>query len=61
VFSFPNKSDFRSLATLKEVIEYYNRGGNPNPQLDSEINPLRLTIEERRALRYILTANRLAG
>ena len=38
-----------SLPTL-EGIEYYNRGGNPNPQLDSEIHPLRLTTEEQRAL-----------
>ncbi len=25
-----------SLATLEEVIEFYNRGGNPNPYLDPE-------------------------
>jgi cytochrome c peroxidase len=39
-----------SIATLEEVIEYYNRGGNPNPYLDSELRPLRLTVEDRQAL-----------
>lgn len=34
------------LATLKEVIEYYNKGGFPNDQLDEEIFPLQLTEEE---------------
>lgn len=32
--------------TLEEVIEYYNKGGTPNPQLDEEIFPLELTNEE---------------
>lgn len=32
--------------TLEEVIEYYNKGGTPNPQLDEEIYPLELTNEE---------------
>ena len=39
-----------SLATLEEVIEFYDRGGNPNPYLDQEIRPLRLTPEEKTAL-----------
>ena len=39
-----------SLATLEDVIEYYNRGANPNPHLDSELRPLRLTDCERTAL-----------
>lgn len=39
-----------SLATLEEVIEYYNRGGNSNPHLDTELRPLRLTTEEKQAL-----------
>ena len=29
-----------SLATLEEVIAYYDRGGNRNPQLDPEMRPL---------------------
>ncbi len=39
-----------SLATLEEVIEFYNRGGNPNPYLDPELRPLQLTAEERKSL-----------
>jgi cytochrome c peroxidase len=39
-----------SLATLKDVVEYYNRGGNQNPWLDPDIHPLRLTSKEKRAL-----------
>jgi cytochrome c peroxidase len=43
-----------SLATLEEVIAYYDRGGNRNPQLDPEIRPLGLTREETRALAAFL-------
>jgi cytochrome c peroxidase len=39
-----------SLATLEDVIDYYDRGGNVNPLLDLEIRPLRLTAGEKRAL-----------
>lgn len=39
-----------SLASLEEVIEFYNRGGNPNPRLDAEIQPLKLSAEEKQAL-----------
>ena len=39
-----------SLATLEDVIEFYDRGGNPNPYLDSELHQLRLTPEEKQAL-----------
>jgi cytochrome c peroxidase len=39
-----------SLATLEEVIEFYDRGGHPNPHLDPEIRPLRLLPEEKGAL-----------
>ncbi len=35
-----------SHKTLKEVVEYYNKGGEPNPQLDEEIFPLKLTPQE---------------
>ncbi len=38
-----------SIATLEEVIEFYNRGGNPNPYLDPELRPLHLTAEEKEA------------
>lgn len=36
-----------SLKTLKDVIDFYNRGGNPNPHQDPLIHPLRLTKQER--------------
>lgn len=39
-----------SLATLEDVVEYYNKGGTPNPQLDEAIFPLNLTDEEKRDL-----------
>lgn len=29
-----------SLATLDEVVEFYDRGGRPNRGLDREIRPL---------------------
>lgn len=35
---------------LEEVIDYYDRGGTPNPQLDEEIFPLKLKPEEKKAL-----------
>jgi cytochrome c peroxidase len=39
-----------SLATLEEVIDFYERGGHPSPQLDAEIRPLRLTPDDKHAL-----------
>jgi len=39
-----------SIATLREVVEYYNRGGNKNPYLDPKIQPLDLRPEEMDAL-----------
>lgn len=33
--------------TLEEVVDYYNKGGHPNPQLDEEIFELKLTKEEQ--------------
>lgn len=45
-----------SLKTLEEVIDYYNRGGNPNPYLDPAIFPLRLTVEEKTDLAAFLHA-----
>jgi cytochrome c peroxidase len=39
-----------SLATLEAVVDYYNRGGNPNPGVDEDLRPLHLTAEEKRAL-----------
>ena len=39
-----------SVATLEEVIEFYNRGGNTNLYLDPELRPLHLTAEEKKSL-----------
>jgi cytochrome c peroxidase len=36
-----------SLKTLEDVVEYYSKGGNPNPQLDEELFPLKLTAEQK--------------
>lgn len=48
-----------SLATLEDVVEFYDRGGNANPALDPELHPLRLTREEKAAL--IIFLNSLSG
>ena len=45
-----------SIATLEEVIEFYDRGGNANPYLDPELRPLNLTAAEKRALLAFLRA-----
>ena len=39
-----------SLKSLEEVVDFYDRGGGPNPALDSKIKPLGLSADERRAL-----------
>lgn len=39
-----------SVTTLAEVVDFYDRGGRPNPNLDREIRPLNLTAEEKQAL-----------
>jgi cytochrome c peroxidase len=36
-----------SLKTLEEVVDYYNKGGHPNPQLDESIFRLHLTDQEK--------------
>ena len=45
-----------SLATLEDVVEFYDKGGRANPNLDPDIRPLRLTTEEKRALAALLRA-----
>jgi cytochrome c peroxidase len=45
-----------SIATLREVVEYYNRGANVNPYLDPKIEPLNLTPAEIDALVAMLNA-----
>ena len=39
-----------SLATLRDVVDFYDRGGRANPDLDRENRSLRLTDDERRSL-----------
>lgn len=39
-----------SFQTLASVIEHYDRGGHPNPFLDSSLRPLRLSTGDRRDL-----------
>jgi len=36
-----------SLATLEEVVEWYDKGGHPNPTLSDKIRPLKLSPEEK--------------
>src|SRR5260370_37766563 len=43
-----------SLATLEDVVEYYDRGGNGNPHLDPDIRPLHLTAGHKNALAAFL-------
>ena len=45
-----------SLATLRDVLDWYNRGGERNPYLDSRIRPLLLTADELDQLEAFLNA-----
>ncbi len=36
-----------SLKTLEDVVEHYAKGGIPNPWLDEELFPLKLTKQEK--------------
>jgi cytochrome c peroxidase len=39
-----------SMVTLRDVVEFYDRGGNRNPHLDSNIEPLNLSAAEKKSL-----------
>ena len=39
-----------SLATLEDVIDFYDRGGRANPNLIPLIRPLGLSLEQKRVL-----------
>jgi DNA-binding NtrC family response regulator len=39
-----------SIATLEDVIEFYDRGGKASPNLDPEIRPLRLSARDKQDL-----------
>lgn len=43
-----------SLATLRDVLAFYNRGGNPNPWRDPKLAPLSLGAGELAALEAFL-------
>jgi cytochrome c peroxidase len=45
-----------SEPTLEAVIDFYDRGGEPNPFLDGGMRPLGLTAEEKRDLVELLKA-----
>ncbi|MFZ5928038.1 MAG: cytochrome-c peroxidase [Acidobacteriota bacterium] len=45
-----------SLATLADVVEFYDAGGRANPGLDPEIRRLNLSFDEKRALVAFLNA-----
>lgn len=48
-----------SLKTIQEVIEFYDRGGEPNQWLDRSMQPLRLSANEKEILQAFLLS--LAG
>jgi cytochrome c peroxidase len=48
-----------SVGTLEEVVDFYDGGGRPNPYLDRQVRPLRLTEDDRRAL--VLFLESLSG
>jgi cytochrome c peroxidase len=45
-----------SLATLEDVVDFYNRGGNKNPCLDEAIVPLDLNTQDKKDLVAFLKA-----
>jgi cytochrome c peroxidase len=53
--TFPYMHD-GSLKTLEEVVEYYNKGGIPNKNLDERIKKLNLTAQDKTDLVAFLKA-----
>ena len=45
-----------SFKTLEEVVDFYNKGGIPNRNLDPIVKPLHLTAEQKRDLVAFLKA-----
>ncbi len=45
-----------SLKSLEQVVDFYDRGGGPNPALDSRIQPLGLSDDEKKALIAFLSS-----
>jgi cytochrome c peroxidase len=50
-----------SIATLEEVVDFYDRGGIANPYRDPLLHPLGLTDGEKRALLALLRSLSAAG
>ena len=45
-----------SLKTLREVVDYYDKGGIPNKNLDEKIKPIRMTDQQKEDLVEFLKA-----
>jgi cytochrome c peroxidase len=45
-----------SIKTLEEVVEFYDKGGTPNPNLDQKMKPLKLTEQDKKDLVAFLKA-----
>lgn len=45
-----------SLKTLEEVVDYYDKGGVKNKNLDEKLKPLKLTAEDKKSLVAFLHA-----
>jgi cytochrome c peroxidase len=45
-----------SVATLADVIDFYDHGGIENASLDREVAPLKLSVREKQALQAFLAA-----
>ncbi len=45
-----------SLKSLEDVVDFYARGGGPNPALDPKIKPLDLSDDEKKALVAFLSS-----
>jgi cytochrome c peroxidase len=39
-----------SLKTLEEVVDFYDKGGKPNRNLDEKLKPLKLTDPQKKDL-----------
>jgi cytochrome c peroxidase len=50
-----------SLPTLREVVDFYRRGGGPNPDLDEALEPIELSDEEAEHLVAFLEALSASG
>jgi cytochrome c peroxidase len=53
--TWPYMHDGR-FKSLEDVVDFYDRGGGPNPALDPKIKPLGLSSDEKKALVAFLAA-----